>query len=218
MSCKNWDLILPNQIGFDAYILKLASRHLVISGVILPPCLWLEFVFTVSLLSCDPVILYVSDYLGSQAATGVWAVWVWIHSQGSASGPGGKQKLPRSYSFTFSCSSLSVPLLSIPFPLFSPCIHGWSLPSLLSPFLCLYSLNFLPHALNKFDSILYPSCGWYLRGKDVSTWAWRVTAPPCPPNLPPPTSAAYCTKHTPGFLFCFIKYNFAGSFCDLNLF
>jgi hypothetical protein len=36
----------------------------------------------------------------------------------------------------------------------------------LSLLFCLYSLfNFPPHALNKLYSILYPSYGWYLRGK-----------------------------------------------------
>ena len=55
----------------------------------------------------------------------------------------------------------------------SPCVRGWPLLSTyslslslsLSAFLCLFSLNSPPHALNK----LY-SCGWSLGGRDASAW------------------------------------------------
>jgi len=79
-----------------AYVLKLASYHLVISGVFWPPYLWLEPVLwacdPVILWFCDPVILCVSEYLGSQSATGVLAVLVWTKSQGSVLGKGRNQK------------------------------------------------------------------------------------------------------------------------------
>ena len=50
-----------------AYVLTLASHHLVISGVSWPFCLWLEFVFP---WSCRSVSLGVSTFLGDKFSLG----------------------------------------------------------------------------------------------------------------------------------------------------
>jgi hypothetical protein len=69
----------------------------------------------------------------------------------------------------------------------SPLLLGFST---LSAFLHLYyPLDSPPHALNKLCSI--PSCGWSLRGRDVSAWPAEA--------LPSPTPHHTSIEHIPPF-------------------
>jgi len=81
--------------------------------------------------------------------------------------------------------SPSLPLLSPFSSLLSPPVRPALTPLLLFSLslslslLCLYSPNSPPHALNKLYSILYPSFGWYLRGKGcLSLGPQRYNLPP----------------------------------------
>jgi hypothetical protein len=55
---------LGSDVAKSNWFLLFMFLHLVISGIIWPPCLWLEPVFPVSLWSWDPVVLDVPEYPG----------------------------------------------------------------------------------------------------------------------------------------------------------
>jgi hypothetical protein len=85
--------MLPSQIGFCclcSYACLLPSDYLF--------CHLASLFLTGACPFCDPVILDVSEYLESRAATEVWAVGVPVLCQSSAPDTGGNQKALRSLS------------------------------------------------------------------------------------------------------------------------